>query len=114
MFRTSAAALFAISFLCSAGGISAQSKRAFPGIQLNKTSKEGKAGNPARNSKNVIANATSPACPHIGQSLRALLIYARTNHPSIFRQAVAVRRSGSSQAATRDWLEQALCTADGF
>jgi hypothetical protein len=72
------------------------------------------ATQPAKNVKNVLGGIASPVCPHIGKSLSDLMSYARANHPAIYRQAVALRRTGFTQDQVRDWLENELCTIEGF
>jgi hypothetical protein len=72
------------------------------------------ASQPEKNVKSVLGPVSSPLCPHIGKSLRDLLLYARANWPAIYRAAVDLRRTGFTQDQVRDWLENELCTAEGF
>ena len=69
---------------------------------------------PAKNAKNILKNHISPPCPHLDKTLRDLLDYARINHPALYRQAIKLRRTGFTQGATRNWLENAICTTEGF
>lgn len=64
---------------------------------------------PVENPENVLGPVMSPECPYIGWSLADLLVFARANSPSLYRQALAIRRAGAPQAFTRDWLENELC-----
>lgn len=72
------------------------------------------ADQPAKNVKSIFKGVSSPLCPYLGWPLRDLLVYARANHPSVYRQAVALRRTGFTQLQVRDWLESELCLAEGF
>jgi N-acetylgalactosamine-6-sulfatase len=61
-----------------------------------------------------LAVHVTPPCPHLDKNLRDLLNYARINHPALYRQAFKLRRTGFTQGATRNWLENAICTTEGF
>jgi hypothetical protein len=61
-----------------------------------------------------LAVHVTPPCPHLDKNLRDLLNYAQINHPALYRQAFKLRRTGFTQGATRNWLENAICTTEGF
>lgn len=104
-----------ISSVVLATGPSVHAQLALPGKTLKKPSIS-RTGikQPAKNTKNILKAPPTAPCPHIGKSLRDLLLYARANRPALYRQAVKQRRTGFSQEQTRVWLLDAVCIAEGF
>ncbi len=76
--------------------------------------KTAKMEQPAKNPQNVFGVAVSPPSPYIGQSLRFLLNYSRANHPALYRQALSLRRTGSSQPAVQAWLLDQISLIEGY
>ena len=95
-------------------GLAAQANPALPGKTLNKTTTRSGVEQPVKSGKNIFKGVPSAPCPHLNLSLRQLLVYARDNHPALFRQAINLRRNGFTQNALRVWLLDAICAQEGF
>ncbi len=92
-----------------------QVRRSLPGKTLKVLgSSQAGIAQPSKNVKNILKGIVTPPCPHIGKSLRVLMVYARVQHPALYRQSVKLRRTGFTQEQTRQWLEDAICSAEGF
>lgn len=104
-------AILAAAVLVASGTAVQAQKLALPGKTLRLTSATG-VQQPVHNAKNALGVPVTPDCPHIGKSLRDLLNYARISHPSLYRQALALRRTGFTQEDVRIWLEGQICTAE--
>ena len=87
-------------------------KTDLPGKTLQAATRAG-IQQPAKNAKNILKGIVSPECPHLGKTLRELLTYARVSWPALYRQAIRLRRTGFTQAATRAWLTAAICIQEG-
>lgn len=84
--------------------------QSLPGKTLSSNAPSTRAGivQPAKNIKSVVKGVSTPTNPFEPLTLRQLLVFARANHPDLYRQAIKFRRIGFTQDQTELFLETAI------